>query len=1256
MYVLKTDKELKVGEYLSILSEKDNKVSLLKRNKEIGSIIIKDISIFNNRKLKAVVREKTKEGYNISIVRFADLHRHSGYSLLDGASRVEDIAEMTEYVGALTDHGNMYGFLEYYKQMKKRNKQPILGFEAYSENLEGEKECNHLILLAKNTLGYKNLIKLTSLAFENFYRHPHVSYEMLENYNEGIIVLSGCLGGEIPKALSENNYEKAKKIALKFKEMFKDDFYIEIQRHNIGTIESEVNRGLIKLSKELDIKLVATTDSHYTNKNENKIHEILLCLQTKKTLNDSDRIKFEGDGYHIHSANEMDLKFKDIPWALDNTLEIAEKCSGFELELGNIYMPKFDIPKNHTEDSYLEELTKIGFNERFKNRPELTNKEYINRIEYELSVIKQMGYSSYFLIVSDFIGYAKSNEIMVGPGRGSAAGSLVAYALGITDIDPIPYKLLFERFLNPARVSMPDIDVDFCFERRDEVIDYVRKKYGKNAVSKIITFGTLGAKMVVRDVARVLGYPYNLGDKIAKKIPTAPGITLMQAIKENPELKAMYENESDVKNTIDISLRLEGLPRHASQHACGIIISDKDVDNYLPEAMMGDEIKEKTSQVTMNEVEELGLLKMDFLGLRTMTVIDYTIKSIIKNTSDDVKYLEIAHNDPYVYADISKGKTYGVFQLESAGMRSLMTDLYPDVDKKIKKIEKKYNVKGFKNPKGKGNKEEFLKEMSVFGEELFERLIAGVSLFRPGPMEYIPDYISGMLNPENIKYEVPMLEPILKATYGQIVYQEQVMEIVQKLAGYDLARADLVRRAMGKKIDEIMKEERDYFINGKENKDGSIDVPGCVKNKIPKYIAESIWEKMEDFSKYAFNKSHATAYALIGIKTAWLKYYYPVDFMASTINSFIKNIDKLKLYLSVCKDMNINILPPNINQSLELFSRSGNDIIFGLKGIRNIGSASELILKERNIRGTFKDYQDFAVRMAKHQKIDKKILDALTYSGALDNFKGTRKAKLQVVDLILKTASTEKTNYQRGQIDLLDIIPEGKLIKEINIPDIQEFNKKYKLEKEKEYAGFYVTEHPLNEYDEYLKSEKTIQIGFLTSNDENQETIDDSYNNKNIKIAGVINNIQIFYTKRDNKPLYVFQVEDRSGELKCVLFDDQIEENQNKLVEGKIVLINGEVKEDDWGIQLIVKDMIDIESLNKKNETPKLLIVNAINKEQLDKFSKEVLSVKSNKGKIPVYATINNKKFKVKTQINLNLSTIAKLENIFGSENYKVVN
>lgn len=1244
-------REVKKGTYLDISLNADNETATLyHKGEDIGQVEIKDPKIFNNRKLKAVVKDVGYKYHHIQIVRFADLHRHSGYSLLDGATKIEDMAEKTEYVGALSDHGVMYGFLQYYKAMKKQGKQPIVGFEAYAETMDGKKEGNHLLLLAKTEEGYKNLVKLTSEAYENFYNKPHVSYEMLEAHNEGIICLSACLGGEIPQLLIKEKYDRAKEVAEKFASIYGDDFYLEIQNHEMGWEEDTANKGLIRLSKELGIKLVATTDSHYTNRDDSKVHEVLLCLQTGKTLNDVDRMTFSGNGYHIHTADEMDERFSFLPEAVDNTLEIAEKCSEFELTLDAIYMPKFDIPKDETEDSYFEKLAWEGFKERFKDREELTDPVYIERMKTEIKIIQDMGFSAYFLIVSDFISYAKTNEIMVGPGRGSAVGSLVSYALGIVDLDPIPYDLLFERFLNPERVSMPDIDIDFCFERREEVIDYVKGKYGDNSVSRIITFGTLGARSVVRDVARVKGHPYALGDRIAKMIPMEIGMTLDKAIEVNPDLNTAYFAEDDVRDVIDTAKKIEGLPRHASQHACGVIISDGPVDNYLPETLMGSDKsgKEKTSQVVMTEVEELGLLKMDFLGLRTMTVIGHAIQSVRDSEGIDLQYKDIPHFDPYVYSDIAKGKTYGVFQLESSGMRSFMTELYSDVEYRIKKIEKKYKMKGFKDPVGSGNLEAYLREMKDLGQELYERLIAGISLYRPGPMDYIPDYISGMRDPDNIEYDHPMLEPILKATYGTIVYQESVMQIVQKLAGYTLGRADLVRRAMGKKKIEVMNEEKEYFINGKLDKDGNIEVPGCIRNGISKEAAEIIWHKMEDFSKYAFNKSHSAGYAMIAAVTAWLKYYYPVDFMAATMNSFIDKQDKLKVYLSVAKSMGIDILPPDYNKSLMLFSREGDHIIFGLKAIRNMGATAEKIIEERNARGLFKDFQDFTERMMVHQTIGKKVLEGMIYSGAVDSTEGTRRAKLAALEMYIKAAKKKKHEKETNQVTIFDMFAKARDLVTIEVPDLDEFEKRFKLEQENHYAGFYVTEHPLDDYHVYFKDQDIREIADFISDEEDE--IKESYDGHRVKIAGIVRDFNIYYTKKDGKPLYVFKIEDRTGSMDAIMFSRQIE-NSTGIKEGAIAIFDGDLKDDDRGLQLVINSSYEIESLLQKENIKEVRI--RLGEDDLDEF-KEIFSQFA-PGENELYVYVGKKRYKYPQKIDIRESgLLSNLTNRFGKENVKI--
>lgn len=1256
---IKTEFEFKKGSYLTAKANKNTLELYLKDKLVVTTDLSPYKEAFRLRPvLKAVILDDVEGGYKIQIVRWVDLHRHTGYSLLDGATKIEDLVAKTEYCGAITDHGVMYGFVEYFKQMKKAGKQAIIGFEAYAETKEGLKNGNHLLILAKNFKGYKNAVKLTSEAYDNFYKKPHVSYELLKKYSEGLIVTSACMGGEIAQKIFKDNYEGAKEVALIFKELWGDDFYLEIQRHNIGVEEDKINAGIIKLSKELGIKMVATTDSHYTNEEDEKEHEILLCLQTGKTISDGNRMQFRGDGYHIHTPEEIEMKFSDMPDVLDNTLEIAEKCAGFEVELGSLYMPKFDIPAPFaSEDDYFRHIVWEGFEARFKGTDKLNDTVYKERVQYELDTIIKMGFPGYFLIVWDFIKYAKDNDIMVGPGRGSAVGSLVSYCIGIVDMDPIPYHLLFERFLNIERISMPDIDIDFEYERREEVISYVRQKYGEDAVSKIVTFGTLSAKAVVRDVARVMDYPYSVGDTIAKLIPNAPKMTLDKALNESEELKQLYENDADVQEIINTAKKIEGLPRQSSQHACGIIIAPSSISDYLPEVTIKNEDtgeKERTSQVVMTEVEELGLLKMDFLGLRTMGVIGNTVKSANKKLAKLgeglIEYLTIPLTDPYVFGEIAKGKSYAVFQLESPGMRSFMVDLFSDVSPRIKAIESKYGLTGYYKVVGRSkNKEAYMKEMTAFGQELFERLIAGISLYRPGPMDYIPQYVEGMKDPEYIAYDTPELEPILKATYGTIVYQEQVMQIVQVLGGYSLGRADLVRRAMGKKKSDVMAQESEYFIRGKKDKDGNIEVPGCVGNGISEEVAEKVWSKMADFCKYAFNKSHAGGYAMIAIITAWLKHYFPYEFMSAILNSIIDNAKKLKGYLSVCKDMNIPILPPHVNQSEEQFSvdPNGKGIVFGLKGIKNMGKISEQIIKERNARGDFKSYQDFAERMAKYEKVNKKVIEALVYSGAVDCFEGTRRAKLSILDKILSSATGMKNAFLSGQITFFEFAV-GEALKDIPTPEIEEFPKREKLAKEKEYAGFYVTEHPLDEYQIFFKGENIVEIKEILPDEEDDEETNSYYNGKKVRIAGIIKEIKTFYTKKDNKQLKVFTVEDRAGELGGVIFSDKIEDNRQNLFEDKIVFIDGVVKSDDRGVQIIVNQIEDIDQV-KVSQQAKRVVVTLVRKDQVTTLDR---IIKSNKGKVPVYLKHEGKVFKAETGFNVNAKTCSELDKAFGGGSY----
>lgn len=1243
-----------IGAFYNVELKGNNIIVTDSKGNDIGIVQAGDAkcAFYRRNHLKGVVVDYEDGVATFQIIHWADLHRHSGRSFLDGGSRIEDIVNKTEYAGALTDHGGMYGVLTYYKLMKQQGKLPILGFEAYVETIDGKKEGNHLLLLAKDIVGFKNLIKLTSLSQENFYRKPHVSYDMLANHSEGIITTTSCMSSEISQLILNGKYEDAKYVARAYIDMFgKDDYYVEMQRHGFHE-EMILNKGLKELARELELKIIATTDSHYTNPEDREAQEVLMCIGTKKTMDDENRMKFSGDGYHIHTHEEIEDLFFDMPEALDNTLEIAEKCSGLELELNVPKMPHFDVPEGHTENSFFKEVCWKGFETRFKGTPKFDSDEYRERLSYEISIIEKMGFEGYFLIVWDFVNFAKRNyhlateemanvwksfieqnghdpsPILVGPGRGSAVGSLIAYCLQIVDLDPIEYDLLFERFLNPDRVSMPDIDIDFQDDRRDEVINYVKYKYGEESVSRIITFGTLSAKAVVRDVARALGHEPAMGDRISKVIPKGK-TTLKKALEESPEFKKMYDTEPSVKKIIDVAMKLEGLERNPSVHACGLVVAPSAVSDYLPEVIMEDKetgIKERTSQFTMAEVEEMGLLKMDFLGLRTMTVIAKTIRMVNEKRKKEglppIKYLDIPLNDKRVYQEIAKGQSYGVFQLESAGMRSFMTELYSNVD-----------------------------ELEDGSKEFFDRLIAGISLYRPGPLDYIPEYIKNMRSPEYITYDHPDLEPILKSTYGVIVYQEQTMAIVRKLANFTKGEADNVRKAFAKKKEEMIAPLGEKFLKG------------CLENGIDKEVAERIWNKMKEFGKYAFNKSHATAYAMLGAITGWLKTYYPVEFMCALLNSFIDKNNELKMYLSVTAKMGIKLLPPDVNKSEQYFSIDNGQIRFGFMGLKGISKASVDIIKERELNGEYKGLQDFGERL--NSKIGKSVIQALIYAGAFDEFEGTRRAKIIALDELAKHLDKlkkgESKNVPDGQISLFDIAEESgfddfskeRLNKVIKIPDVPEMDKSIKLEKEKEYVGHYITEHPIDEYEKYFRQEGVYEIAFLNNSNEEseeEEAVSYSYDGETVKIAGIVKDIKIYYTKKDQKPLYVFQLEDRTDEMKAVVFSDRIEMNEDKLIEGKIVIAQGKIKVDDFGTQIIINNMIDIEQI-AKSEKPKSVWVRTDNHEKAQEF---FYFVEENQGNVPAFLYYKGKAYRAKYDVSLNYHTFAKLQEMYGV-NFKVV-
>ncbi|MDD3438492.1 MAG: DNA polymerase III subunit alpha, partial [Clostridiaceae bacterium] len=976
---------------------------------------------------------------------FVHLHVHTEYSLLDGAGRVEKLVARAKELGmesiAVTDHGVMYGVMEFYKQAKKYGIKPLIGCEVYvaartmcdrDPKLDGSQY--HLVLLAKNEEGYNNLIKLVSLGFtEGFYYKPRVDMEVLRKYSKGLIALSACLAGAIPGHIIDGNYEAAKRAALSYNEIFgQGNFYLELQDHGIKE-QSLVNQEVVRMSRETGIPLIATNDVHYVDKEDAAAQDILLCIQTGKTILEEDRLKFQGQEFYLKSSEEMYELFKYVPDALENTAKIAEMCS-LEFNFGQVHLPAFDVPEGYTSDTYIRKLCYDGLAKRYA---ELTD-ELKERAEYELSVITRMGYSDYYLIVWDYVKFARDNGIMVGPGRGSGAGSLVAYCLGITNIDPIKYNLIFERFLNPERISMPDFDVDFCYERRQEVIDYVVSKYGKDRVAQIITFGTMAARAAIRDVGRALNIPYAQVDMIAKKIPFEIGMTIEKALKSNPELKELYLGDETARQLIDMSKAVEGMPRHSSTHAAGVVISRKAVTEYVPLQMNEDVI---TTQFTMGTLEELGLLKMDFLGLRTLTVIRDTLELIKAKGMEAPDMDSMDYDDPNVYKMISQGETYGIFQLESGGMTQCFKELKPNC---------------------------------------LEDIIAGISLYRPGAMDQIPKYIRNKHNPDKIRYMHPALEHILDVTYGCIVYQEQVMQIVRDLGGYSMGRSDLVRRAMGKKKADVMAKERENFINGIVDEAGNLVVKGCVRNGIPADTAADIFDEVAKFAGYGFNKSHAAAYAIIAYQTAWLKYYYPVEFSAALITSVMGNSKKVAEYIQHCKSKGIEVLPPDVNESSVSFTVKENKIRFGLAAVKNVGINAVLsIIKARQEKGRFDGLYDFLQKMD-YSIINKRTVESLIKCGAFDSFGVYRSRMLAVYEKLMESIQGQKKNNVEGQISLFDTIDDSENIIGNIYPDINEYPKKNMLSMEKEMLGLYISGHPLEEYKSELQASVTITTAELT--------------------------------------------------------------------------------------------------------------------------------------------------------------------------------
>ncbi len=1157
---------------------------------------------------------------------FTHLHVHTEYSLLDGSSKIKEIVKRAKELGmdslAITDHGVMYGVIDFYKAAREAGIKPIIGCEIYvSPSSRFDKEAGvsddryyHLVLLAENDTGYHNLMKIVSKGFtEGFYYKPRVDYEVLEQYSEGIIALSACLAGEVARNLAKGNYEDAKKSALRYEGIFgKGNFFLELQDHGIPT-QKTVNAGILRLSRELGIELVATNDIHYIFEEDSVPHDILLCIQTQKKVSDNDRMKYEGGQYYLKTEEEMAALFPYAKEAIENTHKIAMRCN-VKIEFGVRKLPRFQVPAEfykETDDdieaswNYLLHLCTEGLKKRYASASKEEYEKLKERLDYELSVIKNMGFIDYFLIVWDFINYAKRNGIAVGPGRGSAAGSIVAYTLEITDIDPIKYDLLFERFLNPERVSMPDIDVDFCMERRGEVIEYVIEKYGKEKVSQIVTFGTLAAKGVIRDVGRVLDMPYAEVDAIAKMIPSELNITLEKALKMNPMLKESYDNNSQIKYLIDMSMRLEGLPRHTSMHAAGVLISSKAVDEFVPLSRASDGTI--TTQYIMTTLEELGLLKMDFLGLRTLTVIQNAVRMIKKSQNIDLDLKNADYSDKAVYELIGSGKTEGIFQLESAGMKNFMKELKPD------------NI---------------------------DDIIAGIALYRPGPMDFIPQYIEGKNNAENITYDCPQLEHILKPTYGCIVYQEQVMQIVRDLAGYSLGRSDLLRRAMSKKKESVMQKERHNFVYGNEEE----GIPGCIKNGISEEIANKIYDKMIDFAKYAFNKSHAAAYAVVAYETAYLKHYYPVEFMAALMTSFIENSSKVSQYIVICKNMGIDILPPDINKGERDFSVEDGKIRYGLSALKSIGKGViDSIVEERNERGEFTSLNDFVVRLT-GKEVNKRTIESFIKAGAFDSFGLKRRQLMMIYVQVVDSITKDKKNNMAGQMTLFDFASEeDKQDYEIQVPDVAEFTKLELLAFEKEVIGVYVSGHPLEEYMSLWKKKVTVVSTDFVSEDDDMKVKDGNRET----IGGIVTSVTMKSTK-SNKVMAFFTLEDIYGTVEVIVFPKDFEKYRFVLKEDERLFVTGRVSVNDEGDGKLI-----CENILLFDDVPSQLWVRFDNMEAYLKAEGELLAtlaMDDGKDTVVIYLSAEKKKKILPKAYSVKADTVLvnKLKEKYGENNVAV--
>jgi DNA polymerase-3 subunit alpha len=1179
-------------------------------------------------------------------MNFTHLHLHTEYSLLDGSGKIKEMVARAKELGmdsiAITDHGVMYGVIDFYRACQAEGIRPVIGCEVYvapnsrydRESSSSDDRYNHLVLLAENNTGYSNLMKIVSTGFlEGFYYKPRVDYEILRQHSEGIIALSACLGGEVASNVRKGFYEEGKKAALNLQEIFgAGNFYLELQDHGIPE-QKTVNQGLMRMSQETGIPLVATNDVHYTLESDAQAHDILLCIQTQKKVTDENRMRYEGGQYYLKSPNQMYELFPYAAEALENSHRIAERCN-VEIEFGEYKLPKYDVPEGYSALEYLRKLCTKGLEGRFEN----PTQELRDRLEYEIETIRSMGFVDYFLIVWDFIKFARDHEIMVGPGRGSAAGSIVSYSLGITNIDPIKYNLLFERFLNPERLTMPDIDIDFCFERRQEVIDYVVEKYGKDRVVQIVTFGTMAARAVIRDVGRALDLGYAQVDIVAKMIPTELGITIEKALKMNPELRSLYDNDEEIKFLIDMSMRLEGLPRHTSMHAAGVVISKAPVVEYVPLARASDD--SITTQFTMTTLEELGLLKMDFLGLRTLTVIQNAVRlvnyklrhnksidkinvdnigidktdidktDIDKTAIDKIDIDKIDFDDKNVYALISSGKTEGVFQLESAGMKSFMKELKP---------------------------------------QSIEDVIAGISLYRPGPMDFIPKYIKGKNETGAILYECPQLEPILSPTYGCIVYQEQVMQIVRELAGYSYGRSDLVRRAMSKKKASVMEKERKNFVYGNEEE----GVPGCISNGISEKVANDIFDEMTDFAKYAFNKSHAAAYAVVSYQTAYLKCYYPVEFMAALMTSVIDNPSKVAEYILTCRQMGIQILPPDINQGDSTFSVWNGAIRYGLSAIKGLGKpVIEAVVSERELNGRFVSLKDFAERLS-GKEVNKRTVESFIKSGAFDSLPGTRKQLMMIYVQVLDDVAQDKKKNFTGQISLFDFVePEEKQDYVNHLPDVGEYTGEELLAFEKEVMGIYVSGHPLDAYEGLLsKNINATTLDFAIDEETNETKVQDG---QMITVGGMIISKTV-KTTRTNSMMAFITLEDLVGVVEIIIFPRDYEKNKSLLQEDNKVLIRGKATvEEDKPAKLICSEIIPFENV------PKEVWIKFVDKESFIKNEQtlyQLLSEYDGNDTVCIYLECEKaiKRLPKNRNINAEIELLKKLKLKYGDSNIQLV-